>query len=63
MGHVAEGEHLINEILITQEDCYIILNELKDGEHLLYLSVDKSSNPGLARVVIQRYRDQLNALL
>ena len=54
---------LIEELLITQIDSYVLLKSLKGGAHTLYLLMDKNSNPGMARVVMRRYIEKLDSLL
>ena len=53
----------LEEVLITSVDEYMLLKTLKDGAHFLYVSVEKTSNPAMARVVIKRYSEDLDRLL
>lgn len=62
MGKSIDGTTL-EEVLITSAEEYVLLRCLKNGELLLYLLIDQESNPGMARVVIKRYIDQLEAFL
>ena len=63
MGKSSTSNCPLEEILITSEDEYALLRVLKDGKHFLYVSHDKSSNPGMARVAIRRYFDSINTFL
>ncbi|MCB0323140.1 MAG: hypothetical protein KDD69_06180 [Bdellovibrionales bacterium] len=53
----------LEELLITTNRDCAILQVLKGGAQLLYLLIDRSSNPGMARVVVRRYVEQIEALL
>ncbi|MDX1402203.1 MAG: hypothetical protein R3245_09800, partial [Kiloniellales bacterium] len=60
----ANGEvNPVSEILITSEDDYVLLASLRNGAHFLYLLMERDANPGLGRVVTQRYLRALNELL
>ncbi len=63
VGKTKSDKAPLEEIIIASNDDYVILRTLKDGEHFLYLLLDQDSNPGMAKVAVRRYYDQLNALL
>jgi predicted regulator of Ras-like GTPase activity (Roadblock/LC7/MglB family) len=53
----------MEEVLITSKDDFVVLRTLNEGEQLLYLLIDRDSNPGMARVVVKRYLEQLEGFL
>ncbi len=53
----------MEEVLITSKDDFVVLRTLNEGEQLLYLLIDRESNPGMARVVVKRYHEQLQGFL
>ena len=61
-AELAETE-ILEEVLISTKNDYMILRSLSNGSHFLYLLIDQTSNPGMAKVTIRRYLDQLNAML
>lgn len=63
MGKANNNECPLEEVLISSTEDYVLLRTLHEGQHLLYVLIDSDSNPGMARVVIRRYLDQINALL
>lgn len=63
MGKDVDTDCPLDEVLLTSKDDFVLLWTLKNGAHLLYLLIDKSSNPGMARVVVRRYLEQLNSFL
>ncbi len=60
-GEVKEKQ--VEEILITTENDYVILQTLQSGNYILYVLLDKTSNPGMARVILRRYIDSINSFL
>ena len=63
MGKSSDSDCALEEILVTSVDEYAILRILRNGAHLLYVSVDKTSNPGMVRIVIRKYLEELNGFL
>lgn len=63
MGKSGDMGCPLEEILITSEDEFALMRVLKNGEHFLYVAIDKNSNPGMARVTIRRYLEKINELL
>ena len=63
LGKAKNEKAPLEEVVISSNDDYVILRTLKDGEHFLYLLLDQDSNPGMAKVAVRRYFEQLNALL
>ncbi len=59
----ANGYYPLDEILISGTGEFVLLKLLREGEHMLYLLVDKTTNPGMARVVIRRYSVHLEGFL
>jgi predicted regulator of Ras-like GTPase activity (Roadblock/LC7/MglB family) len=53
----------LEEVLISSKDDYVLLRTLCNGSHFLYLLIDQDSNPGMAKVVVRRYLDQLHSFL
>ena len=53
----------VEEVLITSSENYILLRSLKNGDQILFVLIDKESNPGMARIVMKRYIDFLGKLL
>lgn len=54
----------VEEILITTDNDFVILQSLgSTGNYVLYMLLDKTSNPGMARIIIKRYMDTLLNLL
>jgi predicted regulator of Ras-like GTPase activity (Roadblock/LC7/MglB family) len=58
-----EQEKSVEEILVTTENDYVLLQVLAEGKYLLYVLLDKTSNPGMARVILRRYLDAINSFL
>ncbi len=56
-------EKSVQEILVTTENDYVILQTLDNGRYVLYLLLDKTSNPGMAKVILRRYMDALVSFL
>lgn len=63
VGKSKDSKSPLEEVIIASNDDYVILRTLKEGEHFLYLLLDQDSNPGMAKVAVRRYYDQLNAFL
>lgn len=63
LGKAKNEKAPLEEVVISSNDDYVILRTLKDGEHFLYLLLDQDSNPGMAKVAVRRYFEQLNAML
>ena len=63
MGKSNDSGCPLEEVLITSEEEFSLLRVLKNGAHFLYIAIDKTSNPGLARVAIRRSLVRLNELL
>ncbi|MFN8391048.1 MAG: hypothetical protein U0136_12230 [Bdellovibrionota bacterium] len=53
----------LEEVLISSKDDYVLLRTLSNGSHFLYLLIDQDSNPGMAKVVVRRYLEQLDSFL
>lgn len=53
----------LEEILITSFQNFVLIRSVSNGEHLLSIIMDRDSNPGMARVVVRRYLEQLNSFL
>ena len=53
----------LEEVLISSKNDYVLLRSLCEGTHFLYLLIDQDSNPGMAKVVIRRYLEQLHSFL
>lgn len=53
----------LEEVLISSKDDYVLLKTLCDGSHFLYVLIDQDSNPGMAKVVVRRYLEQLHSFL
>ena len=63
MGKSNDSGCPLEEVLLTSEEEFSLLRVLKNGAHFLYVAIDKTSNPGLARVSIRRHLVTLNELL
>ena len=63
MGKAHGAECPLKEILLTSGDEFALVRTLKGGAHFLYLSIDKNSNPGMARIVIRKYLDDIHRFL
>lgn len=63
MGKSVDMGCPLEEIMITSEDEFALMRVLKNGDHFLYVAIEKNSNPGMARVAIRRYLEQINELL
>ena len=61
MGKAASSP--LDEVLLSSSDDFVLLKTLCDGSHFLYVLIDQDSNPGMAKVVVRRYLDQLNSFL
>lgn len=54
---------ILEEVMISTKNDFTILRSLKNGSHFLYVLIDQTSNPGMAKVAIRRYLEQLNSML
>lgn len=63
VGKSSADQYPLEEILITSVDDFVLLRTLRQGTHYLYLLMDRDSNPGMARVVVRRYLQQLEGFL
>lgn len=63
IGKTGPQRYPLEEILITSQDDFVLLRALRNGSHCLYMLMDRDSNPGMARVVVRRYLEQLEAFL
>ncbi len=61
MGKVASSP--LDEVLLSSKEDFVLLKTLCDGSHFLYVLIDQDSNPGMAKVVVRRYLEQLNSFL
>lgn len=61
MGKVAGSP--LDEVLISSKEDYVLLKTLCEGSHFLYVLIDQDSNPGMAKVVVKRYIEQLHSFL
>ena len=61
MGKNAESP--LEEVLISSKDDYVLLKTLCGGSHFLYVLIDQDSNPGMAKVVVRRYLEQIHSFL
>ena len=63
LGKTSTETSMPEEILITSNDDFVLLRVLGNGAHILYLLIEKDANPGMARIVMKRYIDQIESLL
>ncbi len=63
LGGPGGDTEILEEVMISTKNDYTILRSLRNGSHFLYLLIDQSSNPGMAKVAIRKYLDQLNGML
>ncbi len=61
MGKVTDSA--LDEVLISSKEDYVLLKTLCEGSHFLYVLIDQESNPGMAKVVVRRYLEQLHTFL
>ena len=60
---LATAREILEEVMISTKNDFTILRSLKNGSHFLYLLIDQSSNPGMAKVAIRKYLEQPPNLL
>jgi len=58
-----ESDSPLDEVLISSREEYVLLKTLCAGSHFLYLLIDQDANPGMAKVVVRRYLEQLHTFL
>lgn len=58
-----ESDSPLDEVLISSKEEYVLLKTLCEGSHFLYVLIDQDANPGMAKVVVRRYIEQLHSFL